>query len=105
VAAADLGYVGQNDISEDFFRVAQITPVNAVSHPVKSDWGYHIIKVLDKKYSRSLDQVRHEIIMVLRRQYEQDYIKSWEQEKIAAHDVVYNLEPIKRITLDPKNRR
>jgi parvulin-like peptidyl-prolyl isomerase len=104
-AAADLGYIGEKDMPQAFWYAAISTPIDGISRPVKTEYGYHIIKVVDKKFSRSLEQVRTEIEKKLRREYNEQFVKDWDKDKIASHDVVYNLKPIKRIELDPKNRR
>lgn len=105
LAAADLGYIGPGEMPENFYRVALGTPLNSVSRPVKTEWGYHIIKVVDKQYSRTLENVRSQIVTTLRGEYNVEFEKNWNRELMSRYNIVYNLEPIKRVQLDPKNRR
>ncbi|NMR85593.1 foldase, partial [Vibrio parahaemolyticus] len=44
----DLGYFGEGEMVEEFYNAAILLNVNEISEPVKSDYGYHIIKVTDK---------------------------------------------------------
>lgn len=64
----DLGYFGLGDMVPEFEGVAFALPVGELSDPVKSDYGYHIIKVTEKKeakpaaYENSKDRVRDAIM-------------------------------------------
>ncbi len=45
----DLGYFERGQMVKEFERAAFATPVGEVSNPVFTQFGWHLIKVLDKK--------------------------------------------------------
>ena len=45
----DLGYFGHGQMVPEFEKAAFSTPVGEVSKPVYTQFGWHLIKVLDKK--------------------------------------------------------
>lgn len=45
----DLGYFGKGQMVPEFERAAFATPVGEVSKPVYTQFGWHLIKVLDKR--------------------------------------------------------
>jgi len=59
----DLGYFSKGKMVPEFEAAAFSQKVGVVGEPVKSSFGYHLIKILDHKASeqKSLDQVRESI--------------------------------------------
>jgi hypothetical protein len=56
--AYNLDYIGPRDMGPEFFAVADTLKVGDISHPVKTSWGYHLIKLVNRKQDKTLDQVR-----------------------------------------------
>ncbi|WP_342043653.1 peptidylprolyl isomerase [Bacillus sp. OTU2372] len=49
----ELGYFAKGTMVTEFDNVAFTLPVNKISDPVKTEYGYHIIKVEDKKAAQA----------------------------------------------------
>ncbi|MEZ5358750.1 MAG: peptidylprolyl isomerase [Candidatus Zixiibacteriota bacterium] len=64
-AAANLGYIGKQDMPAEFWRQAMSTPVGEVSRPVKTEYGFHIIKVLDRNHSIPFESAKNRIKTIL----------------------------------------
>ena len=56
--AYDLGYISEEELGENFFKQANMLEKGEVSQPFKTDWGYHLIKLVDRRTDKKLDQVR-----------------------------------------------
>jgi peptidyl-prolyl cis-trans isomerase C len=84
---ANLGEISPEDVPPEFYQRALMTQVGAVSHPVKTQYGYHIIKVLSRTDSVGVDQVRHKIIPVLREQHDTEVFNKFRDELYAQYKV------------------
>jgi parvulin-like peptidyl-prolyl isomerase len=104
-AAADLGYIGPEDMPEAFYRTAMGTAKGDVSHPVKTEWGYHIIKVVEKLYDVSLAEARGEIANILKYERQKKQAEEWDRNIMSRHRIEYKLDKIGKIELPPKSRR
>lgn len=79
----DLGYFTQGDVVKAFGDVAfTLAPGSVSESPVKSEFGYHIIKVEDKRTRPvpSLDQVRDGLEQQLRRSEATNMLEEWRSE-------------------------
>jgi peptidyl-prolyl cis-trans isomerase C len=64
--AYDLDFISERELSKEFFEAANKLEVREVGGPVKTEWGYHLIKLVERKMGRSLDQMRSAIRQILK---------------------------------------
>lgn len=57
----DLGFFGPGKMDPAFEKAAYELEVNKISEPVKSQFGFHIIKVTEKKEKESYDKMKDEL--------------------------------------------
>ena len=62
IFAEDLGYFSGFKMVYDFENVAFNTPVGEVSQPFRTSFGYHVVKIFDKRKSRGEVTVGHIMI-------------------------------------------
>ncbi len=73
IFAEDLGYFGGFKMVYDFESAAYNTPVGELSQPFRTRFGYHIVKVIDKRKSQGEVEVAH--IMISKNQKSKDSTK------------------------------
>jgi len=84
---ANLGDIGPEDVPEELYAVALVTPVGGVSHPVKTQYGYHIVKVLKHTRAVSIDQVRNKIVSILEKEHDLQVFNGFRDELYARFNV------------------
>jgi len=56
--AHDLGYISDEELGADFYNVINSLEKNGISLPFKTEWGYHIVKLIDRKIDKKINQVK-----------------------------------------------
>ncbi|MEQ8200331.1 MAG: peptidylprolyl isomerase [Syntrophomonadaceae bacterium] len=85
----DLGFFGRGQMVAEFEAAALGMQVGQVSEPVKTDYGYHIIKVTGKKAAQPPDfeQSRDKIREALFEQKSQAEFDTWLQEMHGQYEI------------------
>ncbi|MGV2942060.1 peptidylprolyl isomerase [Mesobacillus sp. LC4] len=85
----DLGYFGKGEMAEEFEKTAFALEAGAISEPVKTEFGYHIIKLVDKKAEKAAEFEEHkeEIKELLFDQKVQAEYTNWMEEKKAEYEI------------------
>lgn len=85
----DLGYFKKGDMEKEFEDAAFSLSVGQISDPVKTSYGYHIIKVDDKKEAKeaTLEESRDKINDALLEQKLSTQFDSWIQERMTEYNI------------------
>lgn len=92
----ELGFFAKGTMVTEFDDVAFTLPVNEISDPVKTDYGYHIIKVEEKKEAKeaNFDDSKTEIKETLIEQKLETEYSTWLEEKKQDYDIENSLESV-----------
>lgn len=85
----DLGYFGKGEMAEEFEKTAFALEAGAISEPVKTEFGYHIIKLVDKKAEKAaeFDEHKEKIKELLFDQKVQAEYTNWLEGKKAEYEI------------------
>ncbi|WP_263297657.1 peptidylprolyl isomerase [Neobacillus bataviensis] len=92
----ELGYFSKGDMVTEFDNAAFSLPVNQISDPVKTEYGYHIIKVEAKKEAKeaNYDVSKAEIKELLLEQKIETEYSTWLEEKKKDYDIKNTLAEV-----------
>jgi parvulin-like peptidyl-prolyl isomerase len=88
-AAADLGEIGPDDMPTEFYQAAMKTAINDISYPVKTKYGYHIIKVLKKTHSLEFENAKVQIKPILLRTHKEQSLRTYVDSRLGGSPKIY----------------
>ncbi len=112
--AYNLDYIGPDDMGSTFYEAANGLKVGKISRPVKTNWGFHIIKLVSRKEDKTLKQVKPGIKHKLRQRRNAEisagYIREWKAaaEIIVDEELLEKFQPSGRldvIKIEPERKQ
>jgi parvulin-like peptidyl-prolyl isomerase len=78
--AYDLGFITQGEMPQSFYEKALSLKVGEVSEPVRTEWGFHLIKLVEKKeegktFADILPEIEKDLKLAKRR----EHLENWEK--------------------------
>lgn len=104
VDLADLGRVGPGDVDSTTYRIASTTKTGTITHPIKTKYGYQIIKLVNRYDSKSLGQVKAGIVTILSHKHADEFYENHQEELFSRYNVS-SLGKLHRVHLRPYEDR
>lgn len=86
--AFDLGWIDRDDVSPEIYDRAWVSPVGAVVGPQRTQFGFHLIKVIDKKEQLDFQSAKAEVRRMMRSEAYKKQEEKWIANLKKGHDIV-----------------
>lgn len=97
----DLGFISDKDISPEFYKTAAQLKVNEVGGPVKSDWGYHLIKVVERRSDSPVELYKDKINNLVTTEKAGKVRAEWQKKLRDGQQIWSNEKLVKKFKLLP----
>jgi parvulin-like peptidyl-prolyl isomerase len=88
-SAADLGFIGPNEMPPAFWQTALSTAVGHTSNPVKTQYGFHLIRVVERKYAVDFESAKSKIEPILTRQHTDNIIRMSVESRLGKPPIIH----------------
>jgi parvulin-like peptidyl-prolyl isomerase len=101
--AYDLGFISEKDISPEFYEAAARLQVGEVSHPVKTEWGYHLIKLVERRSDSPVVLYKDKIKTLVNQEKQKKVQAEWEKSLKEGEEIWVNEKSVKKFKLKPSS--
>jgi peptidyl-prolyl cis-trans isomerase C len=96
----DLGFITQGEMPKEFYQAALNLKEGEVSQPVKTTWGFHLIKLIEKKEKgTTLEELTPQIQRAINLEKGRKHITDWEKNLFLQADVWINQKLLRKLVL------
>jgi parvulin-like peptidyl-prolyl isomerase len=97
--AYDLGFISDKDISAEFYKTAAQLKEGEVGGPVKTDWGYHLIKVVERRSGSPVELYKEKLRNLVTIEKATKFKEEWEKKLRQGQQIWINEKLVKKFKL------
>jgi parvulin-like peptidyl-prolyl isomerase len=98
--AYDLGFITQGEMPEEFYRTALSLEEGQISEPVRTGWGFHLIKVVEKKEKgTTFTDIIPAIQRAINLQKAREHLQEWDRRLWDEADIWIDQELLNKLEL------
>ncbi len=83
----DLGYISRDEMPTEFWNAAWILNAGDVSRPIKTEYGFHLIKLVDRKPSVSFKKAKLKVRKRMIDERRDSVLQSWRVVLLEGHEI------------------
>jgi parvulin-like peptidyl-prolyl isomerase len=100
-AAYDLGFITQDEMPQNFYEKALRLNAGEVSEPVRTKWGFHLIKVVEKKNEgKTFEDIMPEVEKDVKWKKINEYQENWEKSLFNEAKIWIDKKLLRELQLD-----
>jgi foldase protein PrsA len=103
--AYDLGFISDVEISPEFYKAAAQLKVGEVGGPVKTDWGYHLIKLVERREGSPVELYKSRLKSLVTMEKQSEYKAKWEKKLRQGQEIWINDKLIEKLKIKPKEQQ
>ncbi len=103
--AYDLGFITDVEISPEFYKAAAQLKVGEVGGPVRTEWGYHLIKLVERREGSPVELYKSRLKTLVTLEKQSEYQKKWEKKLRQGEEIWINAKLIEKLKIKPKEQR
>ena len=96
----DLGFISLGEMPDDFYKTAKKLNPGEVGGPVKTTWGYHLIKLIEKKQEGNWQKYKVGIASALKQKQKDDFYQSWKEKLLSENKIKINQKALKKVKIE-----
>lgn len=100
--AYDLGFITDVEISPEFYKAATQLEVGEVCGPVKTDWGYHLIKLVERREGSPVKLYKSRLQSLVSIEKQAEYKAKWEKKLKEGQEIWINEKLLEKLKIKPK---
>ncbi|MDH4222378.1 MAG: peptidylprolyl isomerase [candidate division Zixibacteria bacterium] len=99
--AYDLGFITELEMSPEFYKAAAQLQVGEVCGPVKTEWGYHLIKLAERREGSPVELYKARLKTLVKLEKEKEKKEQWEKEIRKGQDIWINEKVLQKMKIKP----